>query len=86
MKKLLKLLALYQAARHGGGHAAGHRPYKPWKAAKKWKKQQRRYHGHGYGYQHPRDPYGHGPYHHPPRPRGVKGLILEAVLHRLLRR
>lgn len=77
MKKLLKLLTLIQAVRHGGGYAA--RGYKPWKG-KKWKR------GRHYGY----DPYGYGP---PPygsqpygRPKGIKGMVVEAILHRWLRR
>jgi hypothetical protein len=75
VKKLLKLLALVQAARHGRAyHAAGAR--KPWKRAR-WEGQ-------------PRHPYGHygagpSPYGRT-RPRGLKSAIVEAVLHRLLRR
>ena len=76
MKKLLKLLALAQAARHGHAayRAAGAR--KPWKRGK-WKGQWHHpygYHGMGPG------PYGRA------RPRGLKGVIVEAILHRLLRR
>lgn len=78
MKNLLKFLALARAARHGRFH--GH---KPWKA-KKWKKHR----AYGYDPRYSHSPYGHGPYGYgpPPRPRGLKGLILEAILHRLLRR
>jgi hypothetical protein len=73
VKKLLKLLALVQAARHG--HAA----YRAAGGRKPWKRKGRRHY-----------PYGHhgagpGPYGRA-RPRGLKGVIVEAVLHRLLRR
>ena len=82
LKKLLELVHLVQTARHG------HPPYRPWEGKKKWRRQAYgRYDRHGpppgagYGYgPHP----GYGP---PPdghgRPRGLKGLILEAVLRRL---
>jgi hypothetical protein len=75
VKKLLKLLALTQAARHGRAyHAAGAR--KPWKR-KKW--EGRRHHPYGY-YRAGPGAYGRA------RPRGLKGAIVEAILHRLLRR
>ena len=85
MKKLLKLLSLVQAVRHGHPpYGAG--AYKPFKR-RKWKKRERH---RGYGaYGHP--PYGHDhgagydPYGRP-RPRGLKGMIVEAILHRLLGR
>jgi hypothetical protein len=85
VKKLLKLLSLVQAVRHGHPpYGAG--AYQPFKG-KKWKKRERyRRYGaygghppHGYGSS-GYDPYGH------PRPRGLKGMIVEAILHRLLRR
>jgi hypothetical protein len=72
VKKLLKLLALVQTARHGRAyHAAG--------ARKPWKRKGRRHHPYGYHGMGP-DPYGRA------RPRGLKGVIVEAILHRLLRR
>ncbi len=88
MKKLLKLFSLVQAVRHGGGYAA--RSYKPWKG-KKWKGGRKHQ---AYGYQPhaaPPPPYGYGPAHDPygqahHRPRGIKGMLLEAIVHRLLRR
>lgn len=83
MKKLLKLLAAVQTARHGhAGYA-----YKPWKG-KKWKGQ--KYGAYGpHGYPPHGSPYGHGPAYPPhgyARPRGLKGMLLEAVLNRLLRK
>lgn len=97
LKKLLKLAHLVQAARHGHAHGG----YKPWKGKKKWKRhtygQWGGPYGHHPGYGPPPgwghdpgpgwgQPYGYGhPYGHG-RPRGLKGLILEAVLRRLLGR
>jgi hypothetical protein len=76
LKKLRKLVHLVQAARYG------HPPHKPGKGKKKWRRHGYGRYDHygpppgaGYGYGPP--PYGHG------RPRGLKGLILEAVLRRL---
>jgi hypothetical protein len=83
LKKLLKLLALVQAVRHGRSYG-GVGAYEPFRR-KKWKKRDQRRYGaygyppHGYGY-------GHDPYYGRPRPRGLKGMIVEAILHRLLRR
>jgi hypothetical protein len=80
LKKLVKLVSLVQAVRHG--HAYGRTAYKPWKGKKRWK-------GYGYGpydargYHRPSG-YGYGPHGHG-RPRGLKGLILEAILRRLLK-
>lgn len=74
MKKLLKLAALVQAARRGTGPAS----YEPWQG-KKWKGRKHQ----GYGPAH--DPYGHGPYAHR-RPRGLKGMLVEAIVSRLFRR
>jgi hypothetical protein len=89
LKKLMKLAYLVQAARRGHGY--GHGGYKPWKGKKKWKR-----HGYGYGpppgygpgYEHGPGPgyghsYGHGPGYGYGRPRGLKGIILEAVVRRL---
>jgi hypothetical protein len=84
VKKLLKLLSLIQAARHEHPYGAG-AAYQPFKR-KKWKRGER-YRRHGAGYGHP--PYGHGSGYDPygrPRPRGLKGMIVEAILRRLLRR
>ena len=93
MKKLLKLLSLYQTARYGLGAARHH---KPWKG-KKWKgRKHQAYYGQGpYGGPGAYGPgpgpgyggYGHGPYHQPyPRPRGLQGMLVEALVHRLFRR
>jgi hypothetical protein len=82
VKKLLKLLALAQAARHGHAayRAAGAR--KPWKHEKRKGRWHDPHHGHHpYGYH----GMGPGPYGRA-RPRGLKGVIVEAILHRLLRR
>ncbi len=54
MKKLLKLLSLYQAARHGHRYGSS---YKPWKG-KRWKRRGHERHG-GYGYPPPPPPYGY---------------------------
>lgn len=92
LKKILKLLSLYQAARHGHRYGPAH---KPWKR-KKWKGYKYgRYGGHGYppyppppGYGLDSGPYGygaeHGPYGHS-RPRGLKGAIIDAIVRKLLR-
>ena len=79
LKTLLRLLL------EGRGKRYDHRSpysYKPWK---KPKKSRRPYGWHGddrYGYG---DRYGHMPpgYH---RPRGLKGMIIDAILRRLLKR
>jgi hypothetical protein len=81
MKKLLKLLTLIQAVRHGGGYAA--RGYKPWKG-RKWKRSKRyAYDPHGYGPGYGPQPYGPQPYG---RPKGIKGMVVEAILRRWLGR
>ena len=81
MKKLLKLLTMIQAVRHGGGYAA--RGYKPWKG-KQWKRGKRyAYDPYGYGSGYGSHPYGPQAYG---RPKGVKGMVVEAILRRLLRR
>ena len=81
MKKLLKLLSLYQAARHGHRHGPS---YKPWKG-KKARKHDR--YG-GYGRPLPSPPYGYGfdhsPYGHA-RPRGLKGVVIDAIVRKLLK-
>ena len=88
MKKLLKLLSLYQAARHGHRYDSS---YKPWKG-KKWKRREHERHG-GYGHPPPpppygygagQDPYGHGPYGHA-RARGLKGVVIDAIVRKLLK-
>ena len=94
LKKLLKLVSLYQATRHG--HHYGSSPHKPWQRTK-WKGHKRdRYSGYGHqpygpphGYDRPPYPphgYGadHGPYGYG-RPRGLKGMIIDAIVHKLLR-
>lgn len=82
LKKFLKLLSLYQAARHGHRYGSS---YKPWKR-KKWKGYRHdRYGGYGHppyppplGYGADYGPYGYG------RPRGLKGMIVDAIVRRLL--
>ena len=80
LKKLVRLVSLVQAARHGHGRAA----YKPWKG-KKWKRhtygssyESSSGSGHPAGYGHGYGPQGHG------RPHGLKRLLVEAVPRRLL--
>lgn len=83
MKKLLKLLSLYQAARHGRYHGPS---YNPWKG-KKWKGREHERHG-GYGYPPSPPPYGYGvgqgPYGHA-RARGLKGVVIDAIVRKLLK-
>jgi hypothetical protein len=87
---MLKTLARILLDRHGGRY--GHHPYKPWKKGKKrkgWGRYYDAYRDHRYGYDD--RPYGNDPRHAPPpygyhRPRGLKGMILDAILRRLLRR
>ena len=76
LKKLLKLLSLYQGTRHG--HHRYGSSYKPWKQ-KKWR-------GHGYPPHQPPHGYGydHGPYDHT-RPRGLKGVVIDAIVRKLLK-
>ncbi len=78
-KKIAKLIfSLWQSRQPGYGYGHG----KPWKYKKQKGYKGRRHWDHG-GY----PPYGHGygyPGHY--RPRGVKGLIVDAVLRRLLHR
>jgi hypothetical protein len=85
LKSLIRLLLDRQSGRyhHPSHHGYGSHPYKPWKKGKKDRR--------GYDwYPDPRAGYGPGPYGHPPhgyhRPRGIKGMILEAILHRLMKR
>ena len=61
LKKLSKLLALYQTTRHGYRHSSsyGSASYKPWKR-KKWKGREHDRYG-GYGHQ----PYGPPPCNYP---------------------
>lgn len=81
LKKILKLLSLYQANRHGHRYDSS---YKPWKG-KKWK-------GHKYDrspdYGHPPPPYGHGSGYGPhgySRPRGLKGMVIDMIVRKLLK-
>jgi hypothetical protein len=83
LKKILKLLSLYQAARHGHRYGPS---YKPWKR-RKWKGYKHdRYGSHGYPPYPPPPGYGldHGPYGYG-RPRGLKGAIIDAIVHKLLK-
>jgi hypothetical protein len=85
LKKVLRLLSSYQAGRHGYRHGSSHEPWRPEK--KKWKgreRDRRGGYGHppyapppGYGYDH--GPYGQG------RPRGIKGMIIDAIVRKLLK-
>jgi hypothetical protein len=83
LKKILKLLALYQAARHGHRYSSSHKPWKP----KRWKGHKHdRYRGHG----HPPypSPHGYGSDHGLGgygRPRGLKGVIIDAIVQKLLK-
>jgi hypothetical protein len=88
LKKLSKLLALYQATQHGHRHSAsyGSASYKPWKR-QKWKGPRHdRYSGHDHqpygsphGYRPDHGPYGYG------RLRGLKAMIIDAIVHKLLK-
>jgi hypothetical protein len=83
LKKILKLLSMYQAARHG--HRYGSH-YEPWKR-KKWKGPKHdRYSGYGYPPYPPPHGYGsdHGSYGYG-RPRGLKGVIIDVIVRKLLR-
>lgn len=80
LKKVLKLLSLYQGMRHGDRYGSAH---KPWKR-RKWKSGKHERYGysphlppHGYGP-------GHGPHGHDRRP-GLKGAVIGAIVQRLLR-
>ena len=79
LKTILRLLLESRSKRYDHRGPYG---YKPWKKHKR----SRRYDGwHGddrYGYE---GRYGHMPpgYH---RPRGIKGMIIDAILRRLLKR
>jgi hypothetical protein len=83
LKKLLKLLSLYQAARHGQYHGPS---YKPWKGGKRKGRKRDRYGAYGHPPSPP--PYGHGfdhdPYGHA-RPRGLKGVVIDAIVRKLLK-
>ncbi len=79
----MKLLSLYQAARHGHRHGSSHEPWK------RGKRKGRKHDRHG-GYGRPpapsalrrrfgRDPYGHA------RPRGLKGVVIDAIVRKLLK-
>ena len=83
LKKIVKLLALAGASHYG--HRHGPYSHKPWKR-RKWRGHEHGPYG-GYDYP-PPPPYGYGPGHAPygyGRPRGLKGLIVEAILQRLFR-
>ncbi len=98
LKKLSKLLAFYQATRHSHRHGPsyGSASYEPWKRKKRKGHGHDRYGGHGHqpygpsqGYDRPPYPshgYGpdHGPYGHG-RPRGFKGMIIDAIVRKLLK-
>ena len=75
MKKLLKLFSIIQAVRYGARSRGGyHGPGK-----KYWKKRSHTPYGHG--------PSAYGsPYGYPRKSRGIKGLLVEALVQRLLRR
>ena len=82
MKKLLKLLSLYQAARHGHHYDSS----KPWKR-EKWERREHERYG-GYGYPPPPPPYGYGPGRGPyghARAQGLKGVVIDAIVRKLLR-
>jgi hypothetical protein len=88
LKKLLKLVSSYQATRHGHryGPSYGSASYKPWKR-KKWKGHKPDRYG-GYGHPPYPPPHGYGPDHGPygyGRPRRLKGVIIDAIVQRLLR-
>jgi hypothetical protein len=85
LKTLARLLLERYAHRHD--RYPPH-PYKPWKKHKKGKRHWGWPGDHRYGAPHGYDgSYGYGaPYAPPPRPRGLKGLIVEALLRRLMRR
>lgn len=85
LKSVLRLL-LDRYGRHHGHRpsyppAYGSHPYKPWKKGKKHRRPYGWHAGLGYG----SGPYDDRPYGYQ-RPRGIKNLIIEAVLHRLLKR
>jgi len=85
IKKLVKLFFSLR------GVSYGPRPYKPWKD-KRWKAHKRaRHHTHidpRYGYPPFGQPPGYGGHHapyggHHHRPRSIKGMVVEAILHKL---
>ena len=83
MKKLLKLLSLYQAARHGHCYGPSH---EPWKREKRKGREHDRYGA--YGCPPPPPPYDYGPDHGPyghARPRGLKGVVIDAIVRKLLK-
>jgi hypothetical protein len=83
LKKVLKLLSLYQAARHGHSYGSSQGPWK----RKKWKgHKHRRYGSHGYPPYPPPHGYGsdHAPYSYG-RSRGLKGVIIDAIMRKLLK-
>ncbi len=84
LKKVLRLLSSYQAGRHGYRHGSSYEPRRP---KKRWKGHERDRHG-GYGHSPYAPPpgygYDHGPYGHG-RPRGLKGMIIDAIVRKLLK-
>ena len=79
IKSIAKLIfAIWQSRQHGYHYGYG----KPWKPKKRKGYKHGRDWGH-HGYPPYGQEYGHPGYH---RPRGVKGLIIDAVLRRLLHR
>lgn len=81
LKKVLRLLSSYQSTRHGYRHGPSYKPRRP---KKKWKGRERGGYDHppyapssGYGYDY--GPHGHG------RPRGIKGMIIDAIVRKLLK-
>ena len=79
IKTTAKLIfVIWQKRQHGYHDSHG----KPWKSKKRQGYKHGRNWGHR-GYPSYGDEYGYPGYH---RPRGVKGLILDAVLRRLLHR
>jgi hypothetical protein len=78
LKKLRKLLSLYQAARRGHCYGSSHRP---------WKRQKRSgASATATAATATRLLYGpdHGPYGHA-RPRGLKGVVIDAIVRELLK-
>jgi hypothetical protein len=80
MKKLLKLLSLYQATKRG--YRYGPSSPKTWKRAK-WKERRHTRHG-GYGYPPPPHGYEQHPYGHH-RSRGLKGMLIDVIVRKLLK-
>ena len=84
LKKVLRLLSSYQAARHGYRQGPSHEPWRPKRKRKGYERDRSGGYGHppyapppGYGYDH--GPYGQG------RPRGIKGMIIDAIVRKLLK-